>query len=133
MRKLKFGLVLSVFLAGLTYYAANQTFETGGVDSSSSGTEFQMETIDNANVLNVAQAEEWECSDSAFPNNCNNGTCCESTAYCCSAHCCPSGSLCCPTGCCPSGYSWYCPENNRCYENSEEASVNCPSILQQCN
>ncbi len=64
--------------------------------------------------VGTAWASEWECTDPNYPINCNNGTCCASSYYCCYAGCCPSGSLCCPTGCCPPGYPWFCPENNRC-------------------
>jgi hypothetical protein len=80
-----------------------------------------------------AWAEEWVCNDPNYPLNCNNGVCCASGYYCCHLGCCPAGSLCCPTGCCPAGYPWFCPENNRCYENYEDATVNCGSILQQCH
>ena len=80
----------------------------------------------------TASASEWECTDSNYPINCNNGVCCASSSYCCSMSCCPSGSLCCPTGCCPPGYPWFCPENNRCYERYDDASIKCGSILQEC-
>jgi len=80
----------------------------------------------------TASASEWECTDPNYPINCNNGVCCASGSYCCSMSCCPSGSLCCPTGCCPPGYPWFCPENNRCYERYDDASVKCGSILQEC-
>jgi len=79
-----------------------------------------------------AWADEWVCEDPNFPINCNNGVCCATGYYCCNLTCCPSGSLCCPTGCCPAGYPWFCPENNRCYERYDDASINCGSILQQC-
>lgn len=79
-----------------------------------------------------AWADEWVCEDSNYPINCNNGVCCATGYYCCHLTCCPSGSLCCPTGCCPAGYPWFCPENNRCYERYDDASINCGSILQQC-
>ena len=135
MQKFKIVMTGFIFLATFTYYTSNQIFQSGIKNNFALGNDIKSEVINNVNYIDVAQTdeEEWICEDSAFPKNCNNGTCCETSAYCCSTHCCPSGSLCCPTGCCPSGYPWFCPENNRCYENSEEASVNCPSILQQCN
>jgi len=91
-----------------------------------------MEKLRNFSYVGNAWAGEWECNDPNYPINCDNGVCCEVSSYCYSMHCCRSGSLCCQTGCCPSGYPWYCPENNRCYERYDDASVKCGSILQEC-
>jgi hypothetical protein len=91
-----------------------------------------MERLRHFSYVGTAWAEEWECNDPNFPINCNNGVCCEAGSFCCYLHCCPSGALCCPTGCCPAGYPWFCPENNRCYELAEDATLACGSILQEC-